>query len=194
MIKSFSLKMGAVILTCVCSLALAEERVISEAERLATQPTNKSDGVNVLTLRGKVTEEQAEQQLKYMIIQGFGRVEQELKTRGSFKPIGLTISPKGQFRALNFADTSLSKEQRDDALVRMLKKVADSRSVWGVGLMYVTGNQRPDGTFNKRVAVVAEHIAGWAKSYSYPYKIDEDGEVRMADPIVVDMEPVYFKR
>jgi len=174
--------------------ANAEEKSVTEkAESMASQPVQAGD-VDITTLkRARVSEEQAVAQLKFMMIEGWKRMEEDLLERGSFKPFGLTLSPQGEFRPL-YLDTpeDLNQQIHVDALVKNLKAIAQTRSVWCVGMMYVTGNQRSDGTYNKRIAVVGEHIAGVARAWSYPYKII-DGEVKLGTSKESEMEPVYFK-
>ena len=181
------------VLSCLSSLALAEETVSEQAERLATQPTTDGNAVNFVNRKAKLTEEQALNQLRYMTVEAWKRIEGELNERGSFKAFGLTLSPQGEFTAVhvNTGDENVPNEVRVNALVGMLKEVAASRSVWAVGLMYVTGERKSDGTIGKRIGVVGEHIAGWARAWSYPYKVDEGG-VRLGPSKEVPMNPVYF--
>lgn len=177
------------------SIVMAEEEsVTSKAERLATQPKEGAPAdLNVVTRKAKLTEDQAVQQLKYMTVQGWKRIEDELRDRGSFQAFGLTLSPQGEFKPVFIAfQENMPKDFQMNALVQNMKAIADTRSVWAVGLMYVTGFEQEDGTWAKRIGVVAEHIAGWAKAWSYPYKVDEEGELRIGNAKMVDMEPVYF--
>jgi len=179
------------------SIVMAEdESVSSKAERLASKPTEGAPAdLNVITRRAKLTEDQAVQQLKYMTVQAWKRIEAELKDKGSFQAFGLTLSPTGEFKPVFIAyQGNMPNEIQMDALVRNMKAIADTRSVWAVGIMYVTGFEQEDGSWAKRIGVVAEHIAGWAKAWSYPYKVDESGELRIGNSRMVDMDPVYFTR
>lgn len=171
--------------------AFAESDVTSKAEQLAEAPTG--DNIDLSTIkRARVTEEQAQAQLKYMIVQGWKRMEDELLERGSFKAFGLTLSPSGEFRPLYLdSQEALPQDVQLGALVKNLEAIAQTRSVWGVGLMYVTGSKLEDGTIDKRIAVLAEHIAGYAKVWSYPYRVI-DGEVKLGKPKEDQMKPVYF--
>jgi len=167
------------------------EDTTSKAERLATAPTG--DGVDLSSIkRGRLTEEQAVSQLKFMMVAGWKRMERDLLTRGSFKAFGLTLSPKGEFKPL-FIDSQeeMPQDVQISALVKNVEAIAQTRSVWGVGLMYVTGNTREDGTIDKRIAVIAEHIAGFGRAWSYPYKL-VDGELKLGSPTEKEMRPVYF--
>lgn len=185
------------LLTTTASLygpASLADSVTKKAEAMAEKPTGEVADLNIVTRTGKLSEEQAVNQLKFMTVQGWKRIEADLKERGSFKAFGLTLSPSGEFRPLFIDDQEEIPQQiQIDALVRNLKAIADTRSVWAVGLMYVTGNKNPDGSISKRIAVVSEHIAGWAKAWSYPYKV-ENGELKLGNSKEADMEPVYFSR
>ncbi|KZX77510.1 hypothetical protein A3715_20415 [Oleiphilus sp. HI0009] len=143
--------------------------------------------------RAKVTEEQAISQLKYMMIAAFKRVEPDLLERGSFKPMGMTLDPDGNFRAIKVdGQDEMPQEVALEALVRALQGLASNRTQWAVGLIYVTGKEQEDGTMLRRIVVAAEHIAGWARSWNYPYIVD--GEVKMGQPVETEMKPVYYQR
>lgn len=179
----------------VANVAIAEDDVTSKAEQLATQPQGEAADLNIITRRAKLTEEQAVNQLKYMTVQGWKRIEAELKERGSFKVFGLTLSPEGEFKPVFLAkQEEIPQDIQIDALVRNMKAIAETRSVWCVGIMYVTGVKAEDGTISKRIAVIAEHIAGWARAWSYPYRVDENGDLLLGGSKEVPMDPVYFSR
>jgi hypothetical protein len=170
---------------------LAEETTTSKAESMATAPTGQAADLSTIK-RGRLTEEQAISQLKYMMVEGWKRMEDELLERGSFKAFGLTLSPDGEFKPLYIdSQEDLPQDVQLAALAKNIEAIAQTRSVWGVGLMYVTGNVREDGSLNKRIAVVAEHIAGHARVWSYPYKL-VDGEVKLGSPIEKEMKTIYF--
>lgn len=175
--------------------ALAET-VTERAEKLASQPVQGGAAeLPPTTRRAKLTEEQAVTQLKFMTVKAWQRIEKELKDRGSFKAFGLTLSPQGEFRPIFIKDQGdVPQQYQIDILVKNLRAIAETRSVWAVGLMYVTGERRADGSFSKRIAVVGEHIAGWAKAWSYPYRVEEDGTLRLGTSKMVDMKPVYYPR
>ena len=78
---------------------LAEESTTSKAESMATAPTGQAADLSTIK-RGRLTEEQAISQLKYMMVEGWERMEDELLERGSFKAFGLTLSPDGEFKPL----------------------------------------------------------------------------------------------
>lgn len=180
-------------LTFYTAGAIAENDTTSKAEQLAEAPSGENIDLSTIK-RARVTEEQAQAQLKYMIVQGWKRMEDELLERGSFKAFGLTLSPQGEFRPLYLdSQEELPQDVQLGALVKNLEAIAQTRSVWGVGLMYVTGSVLEDGTIDKRIAVLAEHIAGYAKVWSYPYRVI-DGEVKLGQPKEEPMKPVYFVR
>lgn len=183
-----------VLLLAVFTSAFAEEeREKSKAELMVEQPDVEAANLNVLK-RAKITEEQAVNQMKYMMVKGWERMEEDLLERGSFKPFGLVLSPQGEFKPLVIdVQEEITQDLALAAIVKNLEAIAETRSQWAVGVMYVTGKQRPDGEFDKRITVIAEHIAGWARAWSYPYKII-DGEVKLGTSNEVPMEPVYFKR
>ena len=174
--------------------AMAEEGKKLKAEDLVEKPVGDPDAADLGQIkRAKLTQEQAAAQLKYMMVQGWKRIEPDLLERGSFKPMGMTLSPEGEFRPVfvGNAEEVGSQEVALGAIVEILKEIAKSRTQWAVGLIYVTGSKNEDGTFEKRIVVTAEHIAGWAKAWGYPYAL-VDGEVKMARAVERDMAPVYF--
>lgn len=146
------------------------------------------------TKRAKVTEEQAIAQLKYMMIAAFKRNEPDLLERGSFKPMGMTLDPDGNFRAIRVdGQDEMPQEVAIEGLVRALQGLASNRTQWAVGLIYVTGKKLEDGTILRQIVVASEHIAGWARSWTYPYAVI-DGEVKMGQPQEREMKPVYYQR
>lgn len=190
---------SVILMLALSQVSMAEETAAERAEReLAEQMKNappEGEDVDITTLRrAKVTEEQAMAQLKYMVVEGWRRITDPLKERGSFKAFGLTLSPQGEFRPL-FLDSqaALKQDVQIGAIVKNLEAIAQTRSVWAVGLMYVTGTVREDGTYSKRIAVVAEHIAGYARTWSYPYMVDESGEVKLGKALESEMDPIYFR-
>lgn len=146
------------------------------------------------TKRAKVTEEQAIAQLKYMMISAFKRNETDLLERGSFKPMGMTLDPDGNFRAIRVdGQDEMPQDVAIEALVRALQGLASNRTQWAVGLIYVTGRKMEDGSILRQIVVASEHIAGWARSWTYPYAII-DGQVKMGQPVEQEMKPVYYQR
>lgn len=144
--------------------------------------------------RAKVTEEQAIAQLKYMMVAAFKRNETDLLERGSFKPMGMTLDPDGTFRAIRVdGQDEMPQDVAIEALVRALQGLAANRTQWAVGLIYVTGRKLEDGTILRQIVVASEHIAGWARSWTYPYAIIE-GEVKMGQPAEREMKAVYYQR
>jgi hypothetical protein len=144
--------------------------------------------------RAKVTEEQAIAQLKYMMVAAFKRNEPDLLERGSFKPMGMTLDPDGAFRAIRVdGQDEMPQDVAIEALVRALQGLASNRTQWSVGLIYVTGKKLEDGNVARKIVVVAEHIAGWARSWTYPYAVI-DGVVKMGQPLEQEMKPVYYQR
>lgn len=175
--------------------AVAEEAKKKSIEDMVDKPT--ADQINELrdqaSKRAKLTEEQAVAQLKYMMINAFKRVQPDLKERGSFKPLGMTLDPDGTFRGIRVdGQDEMPQEVAIEALVSALKGLATNRTQWAVGLIYVSGNKMSDGTINRKIVVTTEHIAGWARSWIYPYAIiDED--VKMGQPVEQKMKPVYYQ-
>ena len=146
------------------------------------------------TKRARVTEEQAIAQMKYMMIAAFKRNEPDLLERGSFKPMGMTLDPDGNFRSIRVeGQDEMPQDVAIEALVRALQGLASNRTQWSVGLIYVTGSKLEDGTMLRKIVVVAEHIAGWARSWVYPYAV-VDGQVKMGQPEEREMKPVYYQR
>lgn len=183
-------------LLCQAVSSYAEDGVKVKAEDLATQPQSNAAEQELSlapTKRAKLTEEQALAQLQYMMVEGFKRLQPQLLEKGSFKPMGMTLDPDGTFRAIRVdGQDEMPQELALEGLVQALKGLASNRTQWVVGLIYVTGTKNEDGSFDRRIVVIAEHIAGWARSWHYPYAI-VDGEVKMAAPAEFPMSPVYFR-
>ena len=179
----------------------AEERKLSKAEEMATAGA-KEPVVNLKALgetrRSKLTEEQAVEQLKYMMVKGWVRMERILVEQGSFLPFGMTLMPDGEYKtvivnSLVTEELTVSPEFALNAVIENLKAIAETRAVWAVGLMYIQAKEKADGTFEQRIQVLTEHIAGWARHWSYPFKV-VDGEVKLGAPIETPAKPVYFSK
>jgi hypothetical protein len=195
------LKFGLILLGLLFSvtstLVSAEEiKKKIKAEDLVEAPVaGKGADLNDLNQlrRATVTEEQAVAQLKYMMVQGWIRMEKQLLERGAFLPFGMVLSPEGTFNVLAIENQGLVKKDYQLAsIVEYLKRIAETRSKWGVGLMYIETIKTADGTSMDYIRVIAEHIAGWARSWSYPYKM-VDGEVKLGAPRELVLDPVYFQ-
>ena len=196
-------KRFALIVIALTSLVLgsayshAEDGAKVKAEDLVEKPqaaTAEEELSLAPTKRAKVTEEQALAQLKYMMVAGFKRLEPQLLEKGSFKPMGMTLDPDGNFRAIKVdGQEEMPQELAVQGLVQALKGLAANRTQWAVGLIYVTGTKTEDGEVERRIVVIAEHIAGWARSWHYPYGVI-DGEVKMGQPAEFPMAPVYYTR
>ncbi|WP_156508867.1 hypothetical protein, partial [Oleiphilus sp. HI0132] len=109
------LKFGLILLGLLFSvsstLVSAEEgkRKI-KAEDLVEAPIADSAVDLNQVRRGKVTEEQAIAQLKYMMVQGWMRMEKNLLERGEFLPFGMVLSPQGEFNVLAIEHQNLVKK------------------------------------------------------------------------------------
>lgn len=173
------------------SVTLAEEKV--KAEDLVDDPVAADESVDLSTLkRARMSEEQAMNQLKYMMVKGWAKVEKELLDRGSFQAFGMVLSPKGEFRAVYIDQQErLPPDMQLATIVKNLEAIAQTRSMFAVGVMYIQAKERSDGTIDKRIMVLGEHIAGWARHWAYPFKIEDD-EVKLAAPKETSVEPVYF--
>ena len=179
----------------------AEERKISKAEEMATAGSKEPVAeLNTLgtTVKTKLTEEQAVEQLKYMMVKGWIKMERVLVESGSFLPFGMTLMPDGEFKSLLVnsnvtEELTVSPEFALNAVIENLKAIAETRAVWGVGLMYIQAQEKKDGTFEQRIQVLTEHIAGWARHWSYPYKV-VDGVVKLGAPTETLAKPVYFSK
>ena len=191
------LKFGLILLGLLFSvtstLVSAEEGKKIKAEDLVEAPiVGRAVDLNQLR-QAKVTEEQAVAQLKYMMVQGWIRMEKQLLERGGFLPFGMVLSPTGEFNVLAIEHQGLVKmDYQMASIIEYLKRIAKTRSKWGVGLMYVEATKNADGTSMDYIRVVAEHIAGWARSWSYPYKM-VNGEVKLGAPKELVLKPVYFQ-
>jgi len=176
----------------------AEERKKSKAEEMATagskEPVAELDTLGT-SRNAKLTEAQVVEQLKYMMVQGWIRIDRELVEDGSFIPMGLTLSPSGEFKPI-FVDSGtgpfrVKAEFALKAVAENLKVIAERRTMWAVGLMYIQAREKEDGTHEQRIQVMTEHIAGWARHWSYPFKVI-DGEVKLGAPIERAVKPTYF--
>ena len=173
----------------------AEERKKSDLEKSIPIPEKKADLKT--QRRTRITEEQAVNQLKYMMVKGWARMEKELVTTGGFSPFGMVLSPKGEFKALivdaGDKDKDVLAVQKLSGVVTMLKDIAKTRSMWAVGLMYIVKKDNEDGTVTQRIMVMTEHIAGWGRHWSYPFKV-VNGEVKLGAPKEEAVKPVYFTK
>lgn len=180
------------LLALVSTTAFSEEKKKSKAEELVEMPVQgQKQDLNQLR-RGSLTEEQAVNQLKYMMVMGWSRMEKQLLEIGGFLPFGMVLSPEGEFNVLAIENQLLlKKEYQLSTIVEYLQKIAQSRTKWAVGLMYVETVKNDDGSSSDYITVIAEHIAGWARSWSYMYKV-VDGEIKLAAPKETVLKPVYF--
>lgn len=185
---------SALCLHAFISPAYAEEDTIKKYEETIPMPEKDSMDLNKLK-RAKVTEEQAVNQLKYMMIKGFARMEKELVEEGSFPPFGLTLSPEGDFKALTIdaGEVDVPNEVQLAAVAKNLEAIAQTRAMWGVGLMYIRALKLDDGSYVQRIVVMTEHIAGWARHWVYPFKVEE-GVVKLGQPTESEAKPVYYAR
>lgn len=142
--------------------------------------------------KATLTEEQAINQLKYMMTKGFARMEKELIETQGFSPFGLVLFPDGEFKPLTIdsGEESSAEEQLSD-VARNLETIAKTRAVWGVGIMYIRAIKLDDGSYVQRIVVMTEHIAGWARYWVYPFKV-EDGVVKLGQPDEYSKQPIYF--
>jgi hypothetical protein len=143
--------------------------------------------------KAKLTKEQSINQLKYMMSNGFALMEKELIETGGFSPFGMVLFPDGEFKPLtmDWDPVSTSLNQQLDGLAINLEKVAKTREVWGVGLIYLVPLILDDGSYEPRIVVLAEHIAGWARHWVFPFKV-ENSKVLLGQSEEGELEPVYF--
>jgi hypothetical protein len=191
------LKFGLILLGLLFSvtstLVSADEGKKIKAEDLVEAPiVGRPVDLNQMR-QAKVTEEQAVAQLKYMMVQGWIRMEKQLLERGAFLPFGMVLSPEGEFNVLAIEHQGLvKKDYQLISIIEYLKRIAKTRAKWAVGLMYIETTKNADGTSMDYIRVVAEHIAGWARSWSYPYKM-VNGEVKLGASKELVLKPVYFQ-
>ncbi|MFV1872182.1 MAG: hypothetical protein ACMZ64_02485 [Oleiphilus sp.] len=160
-------------------------------EESIPMPEKKVSDLNSLK-RAKLTEEQAINQLKYMMVKGFARMEEQLVKEGAFPPFGLTLSPDGEFKAvIPDADERLPNEVVLVKLTESMAAIAKTRAMWSVGIMYIRAIKRDDGSYAQRIIVMTEHIAGWGRHWAYPFKV-ENGEVKLGQPTETPTAPVYY--
>ncbi|KZZ61292.1 hypothetical protein A3762_02345 [Oleiphilus sp. HI0125] len=193
MFKSCVLALVSVTLLALPLTISAEEKKPSIEDLVETPVQAITDLSEAQPKRAKLTEEQAIAQLQYMMLNAFKRIEPILLERGSFKPVGMTLDPDGTFRSVRVdGQEEMPQAIALDAIVSSLKSLAANRTQWAVGVMYVTGKKQEDGRIQRRIMVATEHIAGWARTWSYPYFIDGE-QVKMGSPFETEMKPVYYK-
>jgi hypothetical protein len=199
--RCFSLATALTLLAFILSNTLhAEERKKSKAEQMATAgakaPVTELGAIGK-TRKAKLTEEQVVEQLKYMMVQGWVRINDDLIKEGSFIPMGLTLSPEGDFKPVFVESGEKELRVRAEfalkAVAKNLEAIAETRAVWAVGLMYIQAREKPDGKYEQRIQVMTEHIAGWARHWSYPFKVI-NGEVSLGAPIESKVKPIYFSK
>ncbi len=174
-------------------LSLAEEQKSTNqsAEAAADQPTIDPEAISI-NRKAKLTEEQAINQLKYMMVSGWAKIEEPLVKEGKFNPLGLVLYPDGTFKPMYLANQDAIEPALQLALVaKQLEAVALSRAVWGVGLMYAQKTTMKDGTDVNLIMVNTEHIAGWGRHWAFPYYVD-NGELKLGQPKETATPPFYF--
>lgn len=172
--------------------AFSEDKPSKKLAETIPVPEAKAMDLNKLK-RAKLTEEQAVNQLKFMMVKGFARMEKELVETGGFPPFGLTLLPDGEFKALTIdaGDVDVPSEVQLAAVAKNLEAIAKTRAVWGVGIMYIRAIKLDDGSYVQRIVVMAEHIAGWARHWVYPFKVEE-GVVKLGQPVENPAQPIYY--
>ncbi len=192
MSRSFRCLIVSVLCAFIWALPVhSEEGKAKKLEEAIPMPDKPAIDLNTLK-RAKVTEEQAVNQLKYMMVKGFARMEEELVKNGSFPPFGLTLMPNGEFKAVVIeTDETIPTQIQLIKVVESMEAIAKTRAMWGVGVMYIRAIKRDDGTYAQRIIVMTEHIAGWARHWAYPFKV-ENGEVKLAQPTETPVEPIYY--
>lgn len=169
----------------------AESTKAKELEDAIPVPNKQAADLNALK-RAKVTEEQAINQLKFMMVKGFSRMEKELVEKGDFPPFGLSLFPDGSFKAVTIdSEIPVPNEEALAAVAQSMAAIAKTRSTWGVGIMYIRAQKLDDGSFTQRIIVMTEHIAGWARHWAYPFKV-ENGEVKLGKPTETAVNPIYY--
>ncbi len=180
----------------ICSLFFFSNQVLAEEkleETIPLPPKNEAAADLNQLKRARLSKDQAVNQLKYMMVKAFARVEDQIVAEGSFEPFGMTLLPDGEFKAV-FAETGdvkLLPSVQLAAMAKNMEKMAKTRSVWAVGIMYIRAVKREDGTYAQRIIVMTEHIAGWAMHWAYPFKV-ENGKVQLAQPQESEVDPIYF--
>lgn len=188
----FGLIMLGLLFSLSSALVSSEEIKKIKAEDLVEMPV-QGQAVDLNQNRqASLTEEQAVAQLKYMMVQGWSRMEKELLELGGFFPFGMVLSPEGKFNVMAIENQMLIKKDHQlVTIIEYLKRIAKERTKWAVGLMYIEKVKNDDGSSTEYITVVAEHIAGWARTWAYPFKV-VDGEVKLGAPKEIVIKPAYF--
>ncbi len=169
----------------------AETNKAKKLEDTIPMPAKAVTDLNTLK-RAKVTEDQAVNQLKYMMVKGFARMEKQIVEQGTFPPFGLTLLPDGEFKAVVIeSDEVIPMQIKLIKMVETMETIAKTRAVWAVGVMYIRAIKRDDGSYAERLIVMTEHIAGWGRHWAYPFKV-ENGEVKLGKPTVTPVKPIYY--
>jgi len=169
----------------------AEPNKPKRLEDTIPMPSKAAADLNTLK-RGKVTEEQAIYQLKYMMVKGFARMEKQIVEHGTFPPFGLTLLPDGEFKAVVIeTEEEIPMQIKLIKMVESMDAIAKTRAVWAVGVMYIRAIKRDDGSYAERLIVMTEHIAGWARHWAYPFKVG-NGEVKLGRPTETAVQPIYY--
>jgi hypothetical protein len=169
----------------------AETSKAKKLEETIPMPNKQAADLNALK-RAKVSEDQAVNQLKFMMVKGFARMEKELVEQGSFPPFGLALLPDGEFKAVVIeTEENIPSQIQLIKVVESMEAIAKTRAMWAVGVMYIRAIKLDDGSYAQRLIVMTEHIAGWARHWAYPFKV-ENGEVKLGRPTETPAEPIYY--
>ena len=163
-------------------------------EKLPEGTSNPSDPIqNAPVKKAKLTEEQARNQLKYMMVNGWGYIEKKLVANGKFNPMGIVLYPDGITKPVYVENRDkMDPNLQLSMIAKMLKEVANTRAVWGVGLLFSQVRKDKEGNEIKLITVNTEHIAGWGSHWAYPYFV-EKGELLLGQPQKSPTnKPFYF--
>jgi hypothetical protein len=122
-------------------------------------------GTIVTSRTVKLTEEKAIEQLKYMIVKGWARVEGVLVEKGTFLPFGMTLMTDDEYKVVIVdsqitEELTVSPECALNAVIENLKAIANTRAVWALGLMYLKVREKKDGTYEQRIQMLTDIYLG----------------------------------
>lgn len=185
------------LLTIACvTLSLAAFSVSAEekkAEKLPDGVSNPNSPLDAAPMkRAKLTEEQAVKQLKFMTVFGWARIEKDLVEKGKFNPMGMVLYPDGVTKPLYVDEQDVMDPSLQLAMIaKSLKEIAQTRTVWAVGIIFSQIRKNKDGSDLNLIIVNTEHIAGWGRHWAYPYFV-EKGELLLGQSTETPTEPFYF--
>lgn len=159
-----------------------------------TDPNDPNAPPPIVQKTHKLTEEQVVKQLKFMMVNGWARIEKDLVEKKKFNPIGMVLYPNGDAKPVYHENQDKMDPHLQLAMIaKTLKEIAKTRMVWAVGILFSQVQKDKDGNQVNVIVVNTEHIAGWGRHWAYPYFV-EKGELLLGQPTETPTtKPFYFE-